>query len=58
MEHKLKKCESLYCTPEAYIILYINYTSKKKVKMYYFLKPTRSNQVFIDVYWASLVAHW
>ena len=27
-----KNCESLYCIPVSYIILYINYTSIKKLK--------------------------
>ena len=32
MEYTFKNCESLYCAPVTYIILYVNYTSKKKVK--------------------------
>ena len=32
MEYNLKNCESLCCTPETYIILYINYTSLEKIK--------------------------
>ena len=30
MEYNLKNCESLYCTPVTYMILYSNYTSIKK----------------------------
>ena len=32
-----KNCESLYCIPVTYIMLYINYTSIEKKKEYLFL---------------------
>ena len=37
------KCESLYCTPVTYIILYINYTSKNNHIFKIMMKEKRKN---------------